>query len=292
MSKQVIIALVLSTMVLVGGTETISGAVGAQQPAAIDVRLDDVRAQIARAELEGERATDDLVKTLIAVRLAILRNTEAMLEQKKIAVEQGITLTYAVEGALYQPGPPGAELIAGLTAAIADTEAQVDVAIARAAAHADPAARSTAAEGVATLENTLAMLRQRWYAATYSIPYIGKEAAEPEAASPSAPTVAARPPIGGGVEMVEINLRVTDATTTWWEMSWWLTLRNANDEDVRVTASIQFLDEDGEVVDEYVVSDLQVPAAQEEVFRGARRVDVLVAPQVRSIFAKIQYTRD
>ena len=82
------------------------------------------------------------------------------------------------------------------------------MAIARAAAYADPAARSTAAEGVATLENTLAMLRQRWYAAAYSIPYIGKEAAEAETTSLSAPAVATRPPIGGGVEMVEINLRV------------------------------------------------------------------------------------
>jgi hypothetical protein len=294
--------LALSTMALVGGAGVLSAGVGTQQAATIDTRLEDVHAQIVRAEFEDERATDDFVKTLIAVRLAILRNTEAMLEQKKIAREQGITLTYAVEGAVYRPEPPAPELIAGLEAAIAGTETQVDVARAKAATYSDRAARSTAAASVAILENTLAMLWQRWYAATYSIPYILADVvAEPEAAAaPAAPAAAtpavpvprSRPPTGGGVEMVEINLRITDTTTTWWEMSWWLTLRNVNDEDVRVNATIQFLDEDGRVVDEDEVPDLRLLASQQQVFRGASRIDARIAPRVKSVYAKIRYIRD
>jgi len=75
-------------------------------------------------------------------------------------------------------------------------------------------------------------------------------------------------------------------------MSWWLTLSNVNDEDVRVNATIQFLDEDGRVVDEDEVRDLRVPASQQQVFRGASRIDARIAPRVKSIFAKIQYIRD
>ncbi len=301
MSGNVISVLALSTMALVAVTGLLPAEVGTQQAATIDERLVVVHAQIARAELEDEQATDDSVKMLIAVRLAILRNTEAMLEQKKIALEQGITLTYAVEGAVYRPEPPTPELIAKLEAAIAATETQVDGAIARAATPPDGTARSATAS-VATLENTLAMLRQRWYAATYSIPYILVDAgaepeavAEPEAAvaTPAAAVPSSQPPAaGGGVEIVEINLRITDTTTTWWEMSWWLTLSNVNDEDVRVNATIQFLDEDGRVVDEDEVRDLRVPASQQQVFRGASRIDARIAPRVKSIFAKIQYIRD
>jgi len=301
MSGNVISVLALSTMALVAVTGLLPAEVGTQQAATIDERLVVVHAQIARAELEDEQATDDSVKMLIAVRLAILRNTEAMLEQKKIALEQGITLTYAVEGEVYRPEPPTPELIAKLEAAIAETETQVDGAIARAATPPDGTARSATAS-VATLENTLAMLRQRWYAATYSIPYILVEAgaepeavAEPEAAAatPAAAVPSSQPPAaGGGVEIVEINLRITDTTTTWWEMSWWLTLSNVNDEDVRVNATIQFLDEDGRVVDEDEVRDLRLPASQQQVFRGASRIDARIAPRVKSIFAKIQYIRD
>ncbi len=301
MSGNVISVLALSTMALVAVTGLLPAEVGTQQAATIDERLVVVHAQIARAELEDEQATDDSVKMLIAVRLAILRNTEAMLEQKKIALEQGITLTYAVEGEVYRPEPPTPELIAKLEAAIAETETQVDGAIARAATPPDGTARSATAS-VATLENTLAMLRQRWYAATYSIPYILVDAdaepeavAEPEAAAatPAAAVASSQPPAaGGGVEIVEINLRITDTTTTWWEMSWWLTLSNVNDEDVRVNATIQFLDEDGRVVDEDEVRDLRLPASQQQVFRGASRIDARIAPRVKSIFAKIQYIRD
>jgi len=301
MSGNVISVLALSTMALVAVTGLLPAEVGTQQAATIDERLVVVHAQIARAELEDEQATDDSVKMLIAVRLAILRNTEAMLEQKKIALEQGITLTYAVEGEVYRPEPPTPELIAKLEAAIAETETQVDGAIARAATPPDGTARSATAS-VATLENTLAMLRQRWYAATYSIPYILVDAdaepeavAEPEAAAatPAAAVASSQPPAaGGGVEIVEINLRITDTTTTWWEMSWWLTLSNVNDEDVRVNATIQFLDEDGRVVDEDEVRDLRLPASQQQVFRGASRIDARIAPRVKSIYAKIQYIRD
>ncbi len=301
MSGNVISVLALSTMALVAVTGLLPAEVGTQQAPTIDERLVVVHAQIARAELEDEQATDDSVKMLIAVRLAILRNTEAMLEQKKIALEQGITLTYAVEGEVYRPEPPTPELIAKLEAAIAETETQVDGAIARAATPPDGTARSATAS-VATLENTLAMLRQRWYAATYSIPYILVDAdaepeavAEPEAAAatPAAAVASSQPPAaGGGVEIVEITLRITDTTTTWWEMSWWLTLSNVNDEDVRVNATIQFLDEDGRVVDEDEVRDLRVPASQQQVFRGASRIDARIAPRVKSIYAKIQYIRD
>ena len=255
MSGKVISVLAVSTMALVGGAGMLSAEVGPQQAATIDERLVVVHAQIARAELEDERATDDSIKMLVAIRLAILRNTEAMLEQKKIALEQGITLTYAVEGAVYRPEPPAPALIGRLEAAIAETETQVDVAIATVATHAQGAARSTAAASVATLENTLAMLRQRWYAATYSIPYIFADAVAesaapaasaapaPVAATPAATVPGSRPPAAGGVQMVEINLRITDTTTTWWEMSWWLTLSNINDEDVR-----ELTDQLGEVL--------------------------------------------
>ena len=75
-------------------------------------------------------------------------------------------------------------------------------------------------------------------------------------------------------------------------MSWWLTLSNINAEDVRVSATIQFLDEDGRVVDEDEVRDLRVLASQQQVFRGASRVDARIAPRVKSIYAKIQYIRD
>ena len=71
-----------------------------------------------------------------------------------------------------------------------------------------------------------------------------------------------------------------------------MTLRNVNADEVRVSATIQFLDADGRVVDEDEVRDLLVLASQQQVFRGASRVDARIAPRVKAVYATIQYIRD
>ena len=75
-----------------------------EQNAALDAAIAELDAQIATAEQESALYAGGLVKTLVELRLATLRQTGAMLNQRKQADTYGITVTYTVDGSTFSPG--------------------------------------------------------------------------------------------------------------------------------------------------------------------------------------------
>jgi hypothetical protein len=64
----------------------------------IDGDLATVATQIAATDTESQKYSGGLIKTLLDLRLAILRNTSAMLDQKRSSFIRRINLRYTIEG--------------------------------------------------------------------------------------------------------------------------------------------------------------------------------------------------
>src|SRR5262245_30661154 len=73
-----------------------------------------VQAAIRSAEEEDRLLSGGLVKSLISLRLATLRQTYALLDQRAKAVAARTTLQYSIDGKLFQPPPDAAAQIAAL----------------------------------------------------------------------------------------------------------------------------------------------------------------------------------
>jgi hypothetical protein len=68
--------------------------------------LAQVRQDIVDASAEAYRYGEGLLRSLILLRTEILKNTEAMLDQKQRSLLRGIRLDYRIDGIPLLPLPP------------------------------------------------------------------------------------------------------------------------------------------------------------------------------------------
>ena len=163
-----------------------------EQSAALDAAITEIDAQIASAKQESALYTGGLVKTVVELRLATLRQTRSMLDQRKLANSYGVAVTYTVDGSTFAPGTT--DQIAGLEAEIAELEQTIVAQQAEADRYAGGLVQAMALSTVATSRQSLAMLQQQRLALTYGLPqYVG---AAPTAGSSAASTVGATTPAG------------------------------------------------------------------------------------------------
>lgn len=73
------------------------GAVAQNQPASVEASLVEVRARVQEADAERARLDEGLLLSQVQVRLSVLRSTEAMLEQKRLASLLGIAVVWRDE---------------------------------------------------------------------------------------------------------------------------------------------------------------------------------------------------
>lgn len=82
-------------------------AVLLQQPDISTLEIDRdraaVAAEIAAARLEDEKYAGGLIKAFLGVRISILQNTLAMLDQKRASLVRRIALNYTLEGKSIKP---------------------------------------------------------------------------------------------------------------------------------------------------------------------------------------------
>ena len=90
------------------------------------------------------------------------------------------------------------------------------------------------------------------------------------------------------IEIVDIDARVTESNPTWWKYAWRLTIRNSGSSPVSLTATIEFQDKDGFIIDEDVEYNLYVPAGKAKTFTGYALIDADVARNVSNIAAKVR----
>ncbi len=236
--------------------------------------------EIAAAEEESAKYSGGLVKTLIELRLATLKQTRAMLDQRLQSDSYDIVVTYTVDGHPFVA--PDVDL-AALETEIGLTKAKIVEQQAHADRYSGGLVRAMAVSTVATTSQTLAMLEQRTLAAKYGLPqYVG---AAGSTAPETSPTPAAAPS-KKALEITDIDARVTESNSTWSKFAWKLTVRNRSDSPQRLDATIEFQDKDGFVVDDDRERGLVVPANDEATFTGYTLVDADVAGTVSRTVAK------
>jgi len=262
-------------------------------------QVEALRSEAARLSTEIEEATEKdaqysggLIKGLIGVRLETLKITQELVNQRIQAIEIGSPVTQVTASS--SPDPARA---ASLAAEIARAEADLEEARQEAALYSGGLVAAIKHSTVATQEQTLAMLRQHFVLAKYGLAYpaaekkaIGAPASDGQATTTIPASKPRRVPEerpDASFEIVDISTRVTESNSTWWKYAWKLTLRNKSDQTLRLDAHIEFLDQDGFVVDDTFENNLILRAGEEDTFTGYDLIDAEIANNVEKVNAKV-----
>ncbi|NIQ37498.1 MAG: SH3 domain-containing protein [Proteobacteria bacterium] len=133
-----------------------------------DIRV--VSIQISEAIKEYKEHSGGLAQALIIYRLQILKNTKAMLEQKKYALKHGIPVTYTHKGETYKAIPPDPTIIQSLESEIRHQQEELSKALAETRAHSGGMLKAMSLFQIATIKNTIAILDQRKLTEEHGIP--------------------------------------------------------------------------------------------------------------------------
>lgn len=178
--------LVMSALVIALGATL---AVVLQQPDVSTFEIDRDRtaiaAEIGVVRAEGDQYTGGLIKSLLDARLAILQNTQAMLDQKRTSFIKRIALNYTIDGHIVKPASDSE--LNEILEELAQAEKMVAESRLDAARYSGGLLQSLKLMKVATDEMSTAQLRLKFYSAKHGIPL-------PILASPTA--VAPDKPVG------------------------------------------------------------------------------------------------
>jgi hypothetical protein len=181
----------LLVLVLAVVTITLAGALTfvLQQSGVSTLEIDRDRAAIAAdikdAQSESEKYSGGAIKTFIDLRIAILRNTAAMLDQKRASFVYRISLNHTINGNAATEASD-AELKEILDE-LADAEKKAEASKAEAARYSGGLIHSMALLRVSTDEVSISQIRMKFYSAKYGIPIplpSSQNAGEPEKTSP------------------------------------------------------------------------------------------------------------
>lgn len=246
-----------------------------------------VSSQIREAEKENTCYSGGLVKTLIVLRLQILKNTKAMLEQRKYALIHAIPVHYTYKDEVYVPTPADSATIQSIESDIQDQEKRLVKAETENEKYAGGLVKAMILSEISTIKNTIAMLEQQKVIAKYGIPLPAFQVEDqPQVEEPS---VRPSPAPERKLEIIDIQTRVTESNPSWSKYAWRLTVKNQSSSLVMFDAIIEFQDEDGFVIDEDRAYDLSILGGQRETFTGYALIDASVADNVAKITAKVSY---
>ncbi len=147
-----------------------------------------VQAEIRQAEEDDQKFTGGLIKSLILLRLATLRQTLAILEQYGKARTTHTTLQFTIDGRTFVPPADAAQQIVEVEKELAENAIKIAKQEAEAERYTGGLVKSTILATVATLRHTQAMLEQKRLSLKYSLPqYIGFKDALPSPPTASTP---------------------------------------------------------------------------------------------------------
>lgn len=248
-----------------------------------------VKTEIQEAKEQDALYSGGLVKSLIALRLATLQHTLAMLEQREKSIVHGVKIQYTIDGKPYNAPADLQEQLARIREELRQSEEKIERQKAEVARYTGGLVLAMSLSTLATTRQSHAMLDQRRVALEYGIPiYVGTVNAgtDQAKANPTAESSAAQKVQEQDWEIVEIDSKVTESNTTWSKFAWKLTLRNKSDRPQVFDAIIEFQDKDGFVVNDDRGYGFSVPPNSEQVFTGYALIDAKVAGNVARINAK------
>lgn len=143
---------------------------GQTPDASLTADIGAVQAAIRIAEEEDQKFSGGLVKSLISLRLATLRQTLALLDQRSKAHSARTTLQYTIDGKPFVPPSDAPAQIAALEKELPDTADKVAKQEAEVARYRGGLVQATAMATLATLRQSQAMLEQKRLALKYGLP--------------------------------------------------------------------------------------------------------------------------
>ncbi|MEI9972436.1 MAG: hypothetical protein WDO73_10510 [Ignavibacteriota bacterium] len=232
--------------------------------------------QIRSAEVEDSRYTGGLVKSLIGARIAILKQTEAMLRQAAVAPRQ--TMDTSTLNRLHSIEKEAADNLIRISAQEVET-----------ARYSGGLIRATSLATLATLQQTQAMIDQRRLVLKYGLRQ--EVGAQPRVDPPPVRIDVATPPDQKNWRIVSIDARITEANTTWSRYAWKLMLANDSEKPQLFRGTIEFQDSDGFIVDTSNAGNMVVPAGSEGEFTGFALIRAEVVGKVARAVAKVGASR-
>lgn len=139
-----------------------------QSTAEIDKDIATINESIKK-DTEDYNKFGGLVKSLIAIRLNVNKNTKAMLEQKKMGLNRFININYTVEGKPYKFTEDVSVLLKNLENQITQEERTLNI-YENELQRSGGLVQAINAMKVATQKNTIVMLNQKMLFVKYSIP--------------------------------------------------------------------------------------------------------------------------
>jgi hypothetical protein len=265
--------------------------VSTEKTAALNGDISVVESEIKAAEDENARYEGGLVKALCSARLAILRQTRAMLLQRSKSWTFGIGLKYMVDGKAFTLPPSAKDDLAGVERELAELETKIRNQERETARYSGGLVYAMSLSTLATMHQTQAMLEQKRVALKYGLPQYAAIAAQSEPTAPTSSVAPVSAPKADGdrdFEILDVDTRVTESNDVWWKYAWRLTLKNKSDKAQMFRATIEFQDKDGFIVDSDDSDVLVVPALSQEVFTGYDLVNAEVAGKVARTAAKVR----
>jgi hypothetical protein len=138
-----------------------------QSTAELDTDLTSVAAQIKQANLESERYRPNLIKTMIELRTQTFKNTQAMLQQKRMSILRGLRLSYVISG--NQVAPATQAQLAEITKDIKSSEEKLVELQSQAAQYSGGLVQAMALMSVETERVTISQLWLKYYSAKYGL---------------------------------------------------------------------------------------------------------------------------
>ncbi|MEN4633732.1 hypothetical protein ABEG70_01410 [Pantoea agglomerans] len=187
--KKTILACLISVFILTGcGPKELSPE-EKQKVEQLKIELSQTESEISSANAANQNYSGGLIKTLISARVEILKTNQALIKQRIDAIESGAKITMDVPGA--KPDEATAESVMTEIDAL---NAQISQAKAEANQYSGGLVLAMKLAAIATQEQTMAMLQQRYLSAKYglanSLPADVKQATVSEASQIRKPTQA------------------------------------------------------------------------------------------------------
>ena len=137
----------------------------------LDRDIEGLNKQIKITENEANRYSGGLLKILIDLRKDILTNTKLMLEQKRSGLNRFIHINYTIDGKKYFPPNDKNELLKNIHDNITNYQKDIVKARKEGNRYSGGVIKVLIDVKAATLENSLAFLKQRELLLKYDIPF-------------------------------------------------------------------------------------------------------------------------
>ncbi|SFU43984.1 hypothetical protein [Xenorhabdus koppenhoeferi] len=161
--KKIILALIGVVLMAGCGPKELSPE-ERQQVDKLKVELTQTEKDISTAKSQNEQYVGGLIKLLIGSRLEVLETNKALLQQRINAIESGAKIEVVVNGV--KPDPEAANAI---KIEIDNLKSDIEVAKNDAAQYSGGLVQAMKLSAVATQEQTLAMLQQKYLSAKYGL---------------------------------------------------------------------------------------------------------------------------